>query len=34
MLVTPEAVARETIDAALMAAGWVMQDVADYCWFP
>ena len=29
MLVTPEAVARETIDAALSAAGWVVQNVSD-----
>ena len=28
MLVTPEAIARETIDAALTAAGWAVQDVA------
>ncbi|MDF3043644.1 MAG: type restriction protein res subunit, partial [Thermomicrobiales bacterium] len=29
MLVTPEAIARETIDAALTAAGWVVQNVSD-----
>ena len=28
VLVTPEAVARETIDAALIAAGWAVLDVA------
>ena len=26
---TPEALARETIDTALTAAGWVVQDVAE-----
>jgi type I restriction enzyme R subunit len=29
MLVTPEAIARETIDAALTEAGWVVQDVRE-----
>lgn len=29
MVVAPEAIARQTIDAALIAAGWVLQDASD-----